>query len=261
MSNALSTLLISKVLLFCLALFRVTAILMVTPIFGDKTIPPQVKAACAFLISLVLFPIIGHGVVIPTSSSLIFMLLAGREILAGLIIGYASTLIFCTVRLSGEYVNRNMGLGMARIIDPTTNQRVAAISNFQYTLAILMFLAIDGHHWLLVAVSKSFEIIPVGGACFDNAVGEKLIGMVGQVFPVAVKIIAPAFVVLILMQISIALISRAVPGMNVLIVGMPLRIGLGLIGVALSIPMFYYVFTKMFRMMRLDMMFLIRSMQ
>ena len=179
MPDTLNTILVSKILLFCLILFRVTAMLLIMPMFGHKAVPLQVRGACGFMLTLIIFPVAGHGLMPQTTDAMIFLMLAVREVMAGLIIGFATIIIFTAVQLAGEVIGRNMGFGLARVLDPTTNQRVSLIARFQYILAMMIFLAIDGHHWLIAAISKSFEIVPPGAIRLEGAIAEKPVSMVG----------------------------------------------------------------------------------
>jgi flagellar biosynthesis protein FliR len=261
MPNLLSNFLLSLTLVFFLTLIRVSAMLLVMPIFGSPNLPIKIRVALAVMFSMILVPIVGRQNISYDISTGLFFFYAGREVIVGLLIGFGSMILFEAVKLGGELVGRNMGFGMARVIDPSTNQQVSAISTLQSILILMIFLAVNGHHWLIFAMGKSFEIIPLAGANFGSQIPDKLTEMVGNVFPTAVKFVAPAMAILLIIQISLAITSRAAPQMSIMIVAMPLKIGVGLIGLVLSLPMFYQLFLKLFNTMQQDVGFLIKSMQ
>lgn len=261
MPNLLSSFLFSLTLVFFLTLIRVSAMLLVMPIFGSQNMPLKIRVALAVIFSIIMVPFVGRQNISYSISTGRLFFYAGSEALVGLLIGFASKVLFESVKLGGELVGRNMGFGMARVLDPATNKRVSAISTFQSILILMIFLSINGHHWLIFAIGKSFEIIPLAGANFGPAIPEKLIAMVGDVYTFAIKFVAPAMAILLIIQISLAITSRAAPQMSIMIVAMPLKIGVGLIGLVLSLPMFYQLFLKLFDTMQQDVAFLIKSMQ
>ena len=260
MPDQLSNFLFSLTLVFFLTLIRVSAMLLIMPIFGSSNMPVKIRIALAVMFSMILVPVVGRENISYNISTGLFFFYAGSEVIVGLLIGFASMILFEAVKLGGELVGRNMGFGLARVLDPTTNKQVSAISTLQSILILMVFLAVNGHHWLIYAMGKSFEIIPLAGANFGSQIGDKISEMVGNVYPTAIKIVAPAMAILLIIQISLAITSRAAPQMTIMIVALPLKIGVGLIGLVLSLPMFYQLFLKLFHTMQQDVAFLIKSM-
>lgn len=231
---------------FLLIFFRVLGVVAFMPLFGSRLVPKQAKVGLALLITLVLFPLIPvPGGALPTSL-VSYGVLVVKELLVGLIIGFATDLIFMGVQLAGQLVSLQMGLGIADIIDPQANMQVAVIGRLKHFLALLIFLAISGHHFLLQALAASFDLVPPLQVSFSGMVVEKLVTMTAQVFEIAIKIGAPAMAALFLTNVALGIIARTVPQMNVFIVGLPLNIGVGLLTIALSFPFFLYLFKRLF---------------
>ena len=153
-----------------------------------------------------------------------------------------------------------MGFGMANVIDPLSSLQVPLIAQFQYLLAALIFLCIDGHHWLLQAIAASFKVIsfsevlsstnsvllhPVKAAVF-------LVEMFRDIFIIAIKISAPTMVALFLTSVALGILARAVPQINIFILGFPIKIAVGLLSLATSLPLFVYVLQGLFLNMRED---------
>ena len=249
-----------KVKQFCLVFFRVAGIMATAPVFAQKEMPRRIKAAVAFFISITLFPIVAIRPSAVAADWGLFTIQIGAEIAVGIIIGYALSLLFAGIQLGGEIVGRQMGFGLARVFDPLTRRQTSPITQLQGLVATLLFLAVNGHHWLLMALSRSFSIVPPGNVSLNSAMSDRIVDMVGGVFSMAVKIAAPAFVLLLLTTILMGVVARAVPQMNILIVGMPLKIALGLIGLIITVPVFGYMFNKFFAMVQKDVIFILHEM-
>jgi flagellar biosynthetic protein FliR len=105
----------------------------------------------------------------------------------------------------------------------------------------LIFLAINGHHWFIMAAVKSFSVIPLLGFSPSAALPDLIISLTANVMVLAIKLSAPVVVTILLLNVALGLIARTVPQMNVFIVGFPLQIGLGLFIMGVSIPTFYEI--------------------
>lgn len=233
--------------LFVLVFFRVLSLCLVAPIFGNRAVPAQIKAGLGFVTALVLMPLVMQTQPAQVHPWTAFPVLILQESSVGFVIGVVASLLFAAAQLSGEILDRYMGFGLAHLIDPEFDEETSLVSEFENLVALMLFLAIGGHHILLLGLCESFELIPLGGVRCDSAIAMEIVRVTGQVFPVAIKLTAPAFVILIVTTVVEGLIARFVPQMNVLVIGLPLKIAVGLIGLAACVPMFSYIFDKMLR--------------
>jgi len=238
--------------MFTLIFFRVLSLCMIAPIFGNRVIQARLKVGLGFFLAIVLMPLLMrvHRPALLAWSDL--PLLIVKECSIGFIIGLIASLVFAATHLSGEIVGRHMGLGLARMIDPNVGGQTSVVAQFESMVALMLFLAISGHHLLVLAICDSFEIVPLGGVQCQADMALEIIRVTGRLFPIAIKITAPAFVILMVTTVVIGLVARFVPQMNVLIVGLPLKIGVGLVGLAACVPMFSYIFEKMLRLTTAD---------
>jgi flagellar biosynthetic protein FliR len=256
----LSYLVVPKVQQFLLVLFRVAGILAVAPVFGQKEIPARLKAGLAFFLSVALFPIAVPGMSVKSGllqenwGLLVIDIL--REAGVGVLIGYSTLLLFSAIQFGGQLVSRQMGFMMARVLDPLSGQQTSPLVMLQGMVGVLLFFAVNGHHWLLMALNRSFAVVPIGSAVFSWRIPGKLTEMVGGVFSMGIRIAAPAFVLLLLTTVILGIIARAVPQMNILVVGLPIRIGLGLIGMIITVPVFGYLFRRFFSVIQRDVIYL-----
>ena len=184
----------------------------------------------------------------------------GKEIIVGLLMGFISTLLFAGVEIAGTFAGMQMGFGIVNVIDPQTQQQVSIISQFQILMVSMIFLIIDGHHFLLNGLYQSFEAIPPVAARFRSVIFDISMKMAANIFVAAIKIGAPVIVALLLTSFVLGLIARAVPQMNVFIVGMPLKIAIGLMTLAFSLPFVTRLFKEMFIQFRVDFSTLLRAM-
>lgn len=225
--------------MFVLILVRVGVLFMSAPILGHARIPMVVKAGMTLLVTLLLLMSLNtHGLVFPEKAVSNIFSLTGSifgEFFVGLAIAYTAYLFFSGIQMAGQIIDIQMGFGLVNVIDPVNNVQISILGEFYYILAMLYFLALNGHHYLLKALGDSFKLIPPGSLnWFDHAgsVGPELAAFFTKLFVIAVQIAGPSVAVLFLTNLTMGLLSRTIPQMNVFIVGLPANI---LVGLAVSI--------------------------
>lgn len=156
----------------------------------------------------------------------------------GITIGFAGRLVFAGVQLAGQLAGFQMGFAIVNVFDPITSAQVSIIAQFQYLLAMLIFLAVDAHHLFLYAIAESYNIVPAFGFHFSGELTQSIVELSKDIFVVAIKTGAPVIVALLMTSIGFGLIARTVPQINILIVGFPVKIAVGLIGIGFALPVF-----------------------
>lgn len=229
---------------FILVLLRVSAIVATMPILGNRTVPVRVKGGLSLLIVFLLFPFVKLHTTSPDILPLALKM-AG-EVMIGITMGFAGKLIFSGVQLAGQLVGFQMGFAIVNVFDPITSAQVSIIAQFQYLLAMLIFLAVDGHHLFLYAIAESCRILPIFGFHFSGELTQSIVELSKDIFIVAIKIGAPVITVLLMASIGFGLIARTVPQINILIVGFPIKIAVGLIGIGLALPVFARMMANIF---------------
>lgn len=230
---------------FLLLFARVTALCVTAPVFGHRTIPRPAKVALAGLFSLALLPLIAPKVsAAPTDMlSLIGGILA--ETVVGLCLGFLVTLLMSAFQMAGYYVDTQMGFGIINILNPFSEQQTSAMGQFLYQTALTLFLVSGGHLLLLGTLASSYTAIAPGGAHFSGDLASAFTGIVGQLFVLAFRIAAPAAAVLMVVDVAFAIVARAVPQMNIFMVGMPIKVIVGLLTLALLLPVLAMVVGQM----------------
>jgi len=164
------------------------------------------------------------------------------EAFIGLSLGLMVRMVLSAAELAGEMVGYQMGLGIVSVIDPQSGAQTSVVAQFTYLMALLVFLAADGHHVFFRAMAASFGLVPPGGLTLHAALSKLIVADAGRMFVLAVKIGAPAIAALLFTTLAFALMSRAMPQLNILIVGFPVSIAVGLIffglSLELSLPLF-----------------------
>jgi len=212
---------------YMLTLFRVSIVLFLMPFFGGKSIPKPAKAALVLVLSAALWPQLSFpGEMFPSTGLGILLMVLGEFIL-GLILGMLVHFLFSAVQFGGQIIGFQMGFAMVNVVDPITGVSNAITAHFLYMCTMLTFLVLNGHLALLNALSLSFEYIPPGGLLLTPAVSNSVLQFSNLMFVLAIKIAAPVMAALFLVDLSLALISRAAPQMHVLVLGFPIKISVG----------------------------------
>lgn len=222
--------------LYFLVFLRIGAILMSMPVFESKTMPHLFRLALAFAASLILFPMLKLNPMPVPGSIFTFGIGAAREILLGVIIGFSVKFIFAGVQLAGQLAGYQMGLAIAEVLDPADSQQIPLLGQFNNLVALLIFLSINAHYWFIKALALSYRIVPPLSAHFGGPLMEQLIRLGGNMFVIAIQVGAPVIAVLLVTSAAFGLVARTVPQLNVFIVAMPLKIGVGLIFIGFSLP-------------------------
>mgnify|MGYP005855551979 CR=1 FL=1 len=210
---------------FLTVLPRLSGVVLVAPVFGGRY-PAQVKAGLAAALALVLMPVVPPAAAFSATVAG-YLGHAVGELLVGLAVGYASLLTFAAVQVAGQLVDMEMGFGIVNVVDPYYGTQVPLVGNFLHLLALIGFLLVDGHHVVLAALKRSFDVIPPGAAAFKGELAGLMVAMLGETFLTGVKIAAPVLGVLFVTNVSLGIVARTVPQMNVFVVGLPVKILVG----------------------------------
>ena len=203
-----------------LASLRAGMVLLMLPLLGSELIPAPVRVLLSLLLGAVL---VGMPAGAMPESVPGLVLATGRELVLGLAIGFFCRVLLTAPALAGDLVAEQLGLKMAEEVDPMTRVPNTAPTRLYETALLLAFLALRGHHDILRALHQSFAAFPVGGTALPDGLGS-LIGSLTLCLRFAVMIAAPVFAVLLVGTVALALLSRAVPQVQVLTFGYPLRL-------------------------------------
>lgn len=243
--------------IFLLVLLRISALLVVAPIFGHRLYMARAKIGMAFMISLVVFPLVAdQGLQVPEGIfPYVFMMV--REALMGMVLGFTVLLLFIGIQFAGQLAGLQMGFGIVNVIDPQSHGQVSIIAQFLNILAVLIVLSIDGHHLILQGLMASFDAVPLGGVEFKAPIAEKIISLSSQIFGIAIKISAPILISLLSISVALGVLARTVPQMNVFIVGFPVQLAVGMSVLVASLPLFQIMISKAMQLLQRDLLALV----
>jgi flagellar biosynthetic protein FliR len=232
---------------------RVAPLIFFMPVTGSRGVPVQARILCALACALVLAPVVElPAASLPASAFGVLRLAAGEIVLGGTLALFAR-FVFAAVETAGQMAGIQMGLGVAGVMDPQNGTQTSLIGYFWNICAVLVFLAIDGHHIFFRTLLATFRTVPPGGAVITRATFEGMVRGAGWMFVLAVKIMAPVTAALFFSQVAMGIIAKTVPQIPVLIVALPLNIGLGLafagLGLAFMTPLLVHGFAVMARLL------------
>ncbi len=233
-----------KLEIFLLVSFRAAGLFISAPILGHRTIPPVIKAGLAIMLAIILIPVASLTPAPQMDSIWILAIFAAKEMLVGFIIGFFFSLIFIGVQMAGNIVGYQIGLAIVNVLDPEAGTEVSIIGEFWFIIAALIFLSIDGHHAIISAFADSYRLVPVGVFNFAGSAGEFLIRFSAYAFVMAIKLAAPVIITLFLTEVALGIVARTAPQMNIFIVGLPLKIGVGFLVLATALPVFRFIVEK-----------------
>src|SRR5690554_354018 len=209
--------------LFVLILIRFSALFIITPIFSSAVIPALVKVGLSFTMAIVSMPLLAGTHSMPSTEYLILIEVLS-EFLIGLVIGFIVLLTFTAIQLAGHFIDMRMGFAIVNVTDPIHGYTMPLMGQFKNILAILLFLAINGHHILINSIHRSFILIPPGGVSFNNRIFEIVFRYSAEIFIIAFKIALPVYATLFIVDIILGFLTRTIPQLNIFVVGLPLKI-------------------------------------
>lgn len=251
--------LLQNVEVFFLIFIRIFTLFVLIPIFNHRAIPMTVRIALSLVFAVSLVPQVAT-IQIELSNTAGYFFLIGKEVLTGIILGFATEFIFHAVRFAGQIISFLMGFSMVIAFDPEMKQQISIISRIKSITAVTLFLIIDGHFLLLEALARSFQVIPLVGMKISGDIVTYIIRLSADVFIIALQIAGPILVMLLLTNVGLGILARTVPQMNVFIVGFPLTISVGFFALVFTYPTFSRYFHGLVMTLRTTLGTLIHAM-
>lgn len=216
------------VLIFAVVLARVGGVVTFAPFWSHKAVNSKVRSLLAMMIALIVTPVLLPRVPTPPTEVVSLVLLLGGELIIGFILGFAGRLVFSALEMAASLVGFQMGLSLASTIDPATQAQTAALGILAQMLGLMVMLGTDGHHWMLEITVRSFQLVSPGGLAMNDSMAEIMLRLSADALAVGVALAAPAIIVLMSLDSLLAIAGRVAPKLEVLLLGFPLKIGVGL---------------------------------
>ncbi|TDP89240.1 flagellar biosynthetic protein FliR [Halanaerobium saccharolyticum] len=223
--------------LFFLIFSRYLGMMFLTPVFGSRVILYQVKILIVLSLTVLTFPLVAanYTIVNPDSNLLVVVEIIS-EASIGLFMGFSVFLVFSAIQLAGQIIDMRMGFRIANVVDPFSGVDSPVIGQLKNIFVTLIFLALNGHLFLIKHLYQSFEIIPPGRVNFSSELWQYFFRRSADMFVLAVKIALPIAGAIFFIDIILAFLARSVPQMNLFVVGIPVKIMAGLILLFILMP-------------------------
>lgn len=239
---------ISSLPIFLLILVRVTAFLITLPMFSYKTIPNQFKIGFAFFLAFIMFHTVDASAV-DIESLYGYLLL--KEAIVGLLIGLIAYIVVSAIQIAGGFVDFQMGFAIANVIDPQTGSQSPLSGQYFYIIALLFLLSVNGHHLMIDGIFYSYELIPIDVfvPLSNGNITEFVITTFNKMFLIAFQMAIPIVGCLFLVDVALGIIARAVPQLNVFVVGLPVKIFVSFVVIFFFLSLYMSLVQMLFRIM------------
>ncbi len=227
---------------FGLVLIRVSAMVLTAQFFSALQFPLTVRVAVAIFFAFVCYPTASatfHWQAGRAINAADLVLLAGQEFLIGALIGFLTTVLFNAALMAGEIAGQQIGFSMASVMDPSTNMDTSLVGYLWTQLMMLLFVALNLHLYFVWLVDRSYEVVGIGALAFHPFLLAALEGtqlQTDSMFEVGLQMALPVILIMLMCNTIVGFVSRTMPQMNLMAVGMPLQIVLGLLAIGFMFP-------------------------
>jgi len=226
------TISVAQAQLFFLAFARIMAIIIHIPVLGGQNIPGQVRIGLGFVLAIVLIPwkpLPGDAEVI---GAIGYALALGKEILIGTLVGYAADLAFGAIQIAGAAMSLGSGFESSRIFNPSMGDSGSAFDQIFVMTAATVFLMIDGHHLVIIAIQRTFQLLPVNGDLPFSGL-ESVVSATSTFISAGVHLALPVMTALLLTDFTLGLLARVAPQVQVYFLGLPVKVVVSLLALSL----------------------------
>jgi flagellar biosynthetic protein FliR len=224
--------------LFGVILVRVAGIVVAIPAFSSRSVPLHVRIGLLIGLTVILFPIVSDQIRPLTFSFPQVVPLLLTEFMVGIVLGFAISFVMNAFIIAGELIGIQMGINLISALDPVAGGQVPILGQFMGLLGMLIFLAIDGHHMMFEALVASFQLVPPMHVHFSGFLVESVLKLGVGMFVLALKVGAPVMTAVFIVTLGMGILGRTIPQLNVMLNNVPITIGVGLLVLGLSLPLF-----------------------
>ncbi|MBN8554892.1 MAG: flagellar biosynthetic protein FliR [Deltaproteobacteria bacterium] len=242
------------IVLFTLVLVRIGGIFLASPMLSNSAVPRRVKLAITIACTFLLLPILKVPPLDQVKTEIGLIVLILQELTIGVVLGFAASVVFSAIQSAGEIFGTQIGFSIATVFDPANEGSAGVLTSLYVILGALIFLYLDGHHVILTAMAKSFEVLPISKG-FGFGVGMEISHLTARLFLIAIQVAAPVTVVMTILSIIFGLLTKLSPQMNVYMnLGFILGPMVGMVILLLSLPLFRVVMTSLTQGMAPDLL-------
>ncbi|MGM0443363.1 MAG: flagellar biosynthetic protein FliR [Fibrobacterota bacterium] len=254
---------LEQIEVFLLSFIRIVTFLYFMPVFDQKFMPVQYRIGLAFFLAVLLFDKIFALTDLPAVTTYWgYAFVVVRELILAVVVGFMFKALFAAVSFAGRIIDMQLGFAMLQLPDPILQgERTSATGMLQILLFSMVFLVANGHYYLFIALGKSFELIPPGEFLLQGAtIPRALIMSVTNMMEIALRLALPILSLLLVTSMTLGVVAKTMPQMNIFFVGMPLKIGIGFISLYLVLPVLVTIFQKAYMNIYRDVWALVKTM-
>lgn len=233
---------------FLLILVRISGFMVAAPLFSLRNIPMRAKTILAIAIAILVFHVVPYQE-IEYSTTIGYAMIVVSEMLAGIIMGFMANVSYYILAFAGQVIDQEIGFSMVNQYDPITSAQVTITGNLYTYAVMLMLFATNLHHYLVRAITDSFTVLPVGAVSLDTGIFELMKRFMTDYFVIGFRIVLPVFASLLVVNTVLAVLARVAPQMNMFVIGMQLKVFVGLVVLILMVMMITGVTDLIFREM------------
>lgn len=237
---------ITRMPLFVLVVFRMSGIFFAAPFFSHTAIPVSIKIAFAFFLSLIVFHTVQTDPAELPDNLISFGFLAFKEVAVGAVIGFFGALIFLVFSLAGSTAGRQIGLEMASTLSPGSELGDSLFGFIYYLTALVVFLALNGHHWFIKTLAFSYKVVPLGGFSFMPKLADKMVDSFSIYFSMGIKMAAPFIIIGFLTLIIVGIVLKVTQQTNLFVLELPMKSLVGFTLFFLSAPFIIFFMRNIF---------------
>ena len=231
-----------------LVFIRLTSFFLVAKSLFPKGTPPILKGAIGMILSFSIISGINYQVVLEINNNYMLVYSVISEIMSGVILGFIANMIFDFIRMAGGDMDIQIGLSMMNMLDPSSETTSTPFSNLSYFISMVIFFIIDGHHLLIKCLIQSFKVVNIGQNIVFQDTFSVVLDAFREYFVIGVKIAIPLVLIIIITDLCMALVSRTVPAINVMILGMPVKMVVGLLTFIALLPIMIKIVSYAFNL-------------
>lgn len=226
--------------LLLLIFVRIFGMMIIAPFFTSMVIPSRVKVILAVLTAIIMLPLVSQLNVKPEMQPLRFLMQIGGEALIGITIGFMMTLFFTAFQFAAQMFSVQMGLSITMVFDPQAQIQIPIMGQLLSMFAVLVFLSVGAHHHLLNGIFYSYKTIPVlqvtgHASVFAKSITEGFVRMFGASIMIGLPMIGTA----LLISVTMGILAKTAPQLNILMLGFPLQILVGLLVLVVALPLIF----------------------
>ncbi len=229
---------VNQALIVLILIFvRFSATVLLIPLFGARNLPVRLKILFSLMMTFVFFSTGVYRMTLPIDRFDGLAMAVAFEIVNGMTLGFVVMLIMNALYIAGFLIDMSMGFSMANVVSPTSEAQVPVTANLFYIIAMILFVVSNAHHAVISAFSRTLQVMPLGDLALNPLHVESFFELVKETFIIGLQMALPMITIILIANIILGLLSKAMPGMNVFIVGMPFKILIGIVVLLMIMPL------------------------